>query len=151
MEPTKAALVMKDTLRYIQASIIYMVGGLALYILSLNSFITFNQDAFFLTQLYGFVAMMIFGISYLFIPAFSHKQLFSLKLIRTQFIVANAGVLSMATLFSGALRLNSPPPFLTSLPLTIEFVAVTIHAFNLWMTLGGYGADPVATLARQSK
>jgi hypothetical protein len=151
VEPIKAVLVMRDTLRYIQASLIYMVAGLALYILSLNGVIIFNQDAFFLTQLYGFVAMMIFGISYLFIPAFSHKHLYSLKLIRAQFILANAGVLSMATLFSGVLRLNSPSPILISIPLTLELVAVCTHAFNLWMTMQGYGVVPGAKIARQSK
>ncbi len=38
--------------------------------------------AFFFMQLYGFVAMMIFGVSYVFIPAFSHRTLYSVKLAK---------------------------------------------------------------------
>ncbi len=67
--------------------------------------------AFFFMQLYGFVAMMIFGVSYLFIPAFSHTTLYSIKLARWQFWLFNIGTIGLTVGFSGYVRSPSFNPF----------------------------------------
>ncbi len=60
-----AALVMQLSLRYVKASLIYLVAGGTLLLLTFGHILSFEMTAFYFMQLYGFVAMMIFGLSYL--------------------------------------------------------------------------------------
>ena len=51
----------------------------------------------------GKVAMMIFGLSCLFVPSFAHAFLHSLKLAKLQFWLINFGVAGLTVSFSGLL------------------------------------------------
>lgn len=65
-----AAVVMQLSLKYVKASLIYLVVGGTLILLTFAHLLPFEMTAFYFMQLYGFVAMMIFGLSYLFVPSF---------------------------------------------------------------------------------
>ena len=68
---TGAAQVMGLSLLYAKASVLYLAAGITMLILLFSRLFPIDIFALFM-QLYGFVAMTIFGVSYLFIPAFSH-------------------------------------------------------------------------------
>jgi hypothetical protein len=80
-----AAVVMQLSLRYVKASLVYLVVGGSLLLTTFTHVLAIEMTAFYFMQLYGFVAMMIFSLSYLFVPSFSHAFLHSLKLAKLQF------------------------------------------------------------------
>jgi len=70
-----AAVVMQLSLRYAKASLAYLMVGGTLLLLTFTHLLPFTMTAFYFMQLYGFVAMMIFGLPYLFVPSFAHAFL----------------------------------------------------------------------------
>jgi hypothetical protein len=61
---TAAARVMGLTLLYAKASVLYLAAGVTMLLLLFSRLFPVDIFAFFFMQLYGFVAMMIFGVSY---------------------------------------------------------------------------------------
>ena len=141
---------MQLSLRYVKASLVYLVVGGSLLLTTFTHVIAIEMTAFFFMQLYGFVAMMIFGLSYLFVPAFSHAFLHSLKLAKLQFWLMNAGVVTMSVSFSGLIPYTASLKFLTIGSLAILVLALYVHAYNLWVTIRGWKGSPGETLAKQS-
>jgi hypothetical protein len=139
---------MQLSLRYVKASLIYLVAGATLMLLSFAHVIVFEMTAFYFMQLYGFVAMMIFGLSYLFVPAFAHSFLHSLRLTKLQFWLMNIGVVGLTVSFSGLLPYTSEVQLIVIGSLSIQAVAVYIHALNLWRTIRGWKGSPGESLAR---
>jgi len=86
---------MQLSLRYVKASLIYLISGGTLLLLTFAHILPFEMTAFYFMQLYGFVAMMIFGLSYLFVPSFAHAFLHSLRLAKMQFWLMNLGIIGM--------------------------------------------------------
>src|SRR5208282_5156950 len=107
-----AAVVMQLSLRYVKASLIYLVAGGTLLLLTFGRVLSFEMTAFYFMQLYGFVAMMIFGLSYLFVPSFAHAFLHSLRLAKIQFWLMNIGIIGMTIAFSGMLPYSPNVKFL---------------------------------------
>lgn len=129
-----AAVVMRLALNYVRASLVYMVVGLVLIWMSLAGIFPVSQNSFFFMQLYGFVAMMIFGVSYLFVPAFAHTILYSLRLAKTQFWFANLGVVLLTISLSARITGSLFQAVLNSAML-IELLAVVLHALNIFKTI----------------
>jgi len=148
MQGPTAAVVMQLSLEYVKASLIYLVAGATLMLLSFGHVMVFEMTAFYFMQLYGFVAMMIFGLSYLFVPAFAHSFLHSLRLAKLQFWLMNIGVVSLTVSFSGLLPYSSEVQLIVIGSLAIQAVALYIHAFNLWRTMRGWKGSPGEKLAR---
>jgi heme/copper-type cytochrome/quinol oxidase subunit 1 len=88
-------------LRYAKASVLYLAAGSTLILLTFAGLLAVFDQRILFHALYGFVAMMIFGVSYLFIPAFSHKTLYSLTLAQWQFWLFNIGTIGLVIGFSG--------------------------------------------------
>jgi len=145
-----AAVVMRLSLRYVKASLVYLVVGGSLLLATFAHVIAFEMSAFYFMQLYGFVAMMIFGLSYLFVPSFSHAFLHSLKLAKLQFWLMNLGVIGLTISFSGLLSYTENLKFIVVGSLIIQVVALYLHAYNLWLTMRGWKGSPGETLAKQS-
>ena len=146
-----AAVVMQLSLKYVKASITYLAVGGTILLLTFSHLLPFNLTAFYFMQLYGFVAMMIFGLSYLFVPSFAHAFLHSLRLARLQFWVMNVGIIGMTITFSGLIPYNPNISFATLGFLVILLLAVYIHVFNLWMTMRGWKGSPGEKLARSQQ
>ena len=144
-----AAVVMQLSLRYVKASLIYLVAGATLLFATFGHFLAFEMTAFYFMQLYGFVAMMIFGLSYLFVPSFAHAFLHSLKLAKLQFWIMNFGVIGLTVSFSGVLPYSDGLKLLTLGAISLQVIAVYIHAYNLWMTMRGWKGSPGEALAKQ--
>ena len=139
---------MQLSLKYVKASITYLAAGGTLLLLTFSHLLPFDLTAFYFMQLYGFVAMMIFGLSYLFVPSFAHAFLYSLRLARLQFWLMNIGVVGMAAVFSGLMPYNPDIRFATVGFLLILVLALYIHVYNLWMTMRAWKGSPGEKLAR---
>ena len=145
-----AAAVMQLTLKYVKASLAYLAVGGTLLLLVFSHLLSFDLMAFYFMQLYGFVAMMIFGLSYLFVPSFSHAFLHSMRLARLQFWLMNVGVIGMTTAFSGLLPYNPDIKFAYVGFLLILVCALHIHVYNLWKTMRGWKGSPGEKLAHEA-
>jgi cbb3-type cytochrome oxidase subunit 1 len=106
------------------------------------------MTAFYFMQLYGFVAMMIFGLSYLFVPSFAHGFLHSLRLAKMQFWLMNLGVVAMTISFSGLIPFNPNARYLVIGSLMVLVLALYLHAYNLWKTMRAWKGSPGEKLAR---
>jgi cbb3-type cytochrome oxidase subunit 1 len=141
---------MQLSLRYVKASLLYLVAGATLMLLTFSHILAFEVTAFYFMQLYGFVAMMIFGLSYLFVPSFAHAFLHSLRLARLQFWLMNAGVIGLTISFSGLLPYTSNLTVLIVGSLLVQVVALYLHAYNLWRTMRGWKGSPGEKLAQET-
>jgi cbb3-type cytochrome oxidase subunit 1 len=150
MQGPTAAVVMQLSLRYVKASLIYLLAGATLMLLTFTRVIQFEMTAFYFMQLYGFVAMMIIGLSYLFVPSFAHSFLHSLKIAKLQFWLMNIGVIGMTISFSGLVPYSPNVMFLVVGSLLIQVTALYLHAYNLWQTMRGWKGSPGEKLAREN-
>jgi len=139
---------MQLSLRYVKASLIYLTAGGTLLLLTFAHVLPFEMTAFYFMQLYGFVAMMIFGLSYLFVPSFAHAFLHSLRLAKTQFWLMNLGIIGMSASFSGLIPYSSNITYAVVSSLIILVLALYLHAYNLWRTMRGWKGSPGERLAR---
>lgn len=139
---------MQLSLRYVKASLIYLISGGTLLLLTFAHILPFEMTAFYFMQLYGFVAMMIFGLSYLFVPSFAHAFLHSLRLAKTQFWLMNLGIIGMIVSFSGLIPYNPNITYLVVSSLIVLVLALYLHAYNLWRTMRGWKGSPGEKLAR---
>ncbi len=145
-----AAVVMQLSLKYVKASLTYLIGGGTLLLLTFAHVLPFSVTAFYFMQLYGFVAMMIFGLSYLFVPPFAHSFLYSLRLAKVQFWFMNVGIVGMTISLSGLLPYNLDVRFLLVGALVVLVLALYMHAYNLWQTMRGWKGSPGEKLARDA-
>ena len=145
-----AAVVMQLSLRYVKASLLYLVVGGTLLLVMFAHILPFEMAAFYFMQLYGFVAMMIFGLSYLFVPSFAHAFLHSLRLAKLQFWLMNIGVIGLSISFSGLLPYDPNVKFLVIGSLVIQVIALYMHAYNLWQTMRAWKGSPGEKLARDA-
>jgi len=141
---------MRLSLRYVKASLLYLVAGGTLMLLSFSRLLPFEMTTFYFMQLYGFVAMMIFGLSYLFVPSFAHGFLHSLRLANLQFWLMNIGVIGLTATFSGLLPYNPDTKSLVIGALLVQVAALYLHAYNMWRTMGAWKGSPGEKLARET-
>jgi hypothetical protein len=142
---------MQLSLKYVRASIMYLAAGGTLLVLTFSHLIPFALTAFYFMQLYGFVAMMIFGLSYLFVPSFAHAFLYSLRLARLQFWLMNIGIIGMTVVFSGIMPYNPNIEFGGVGFLSVLVLALYIHVYNLWMTMRDWKGSPGERLAHRQQ
>ena len=145
-----AAVVMQLSLKYVKASLIYLAAGGTLLLLTFAHALPFDMTAFYFMQLYGFVAMMIFGLSYLFVPSFAHAFLHSLRLAKLQFWIMNFGIIGMTTAFSGLIPYNLDIRYVVVGSLVVLVLALYMHVYNLWRTMRAWKGSPGEKLAREA-
>lgn len=141
---------MQLSLKYVKTSLIYLIGGGTLLLLTFAHLLPFSMTAFYFMQLYGFVAMMIFGLSYLFVPPFAHSFLHSLRLAKAQFWFMNVGIVGMTVFFSGLLPYDLDIRFLVIGSLIVLVLALYMHAYNLWQTMRGWKGSPGEKIAQNA-
>ena len=150
MQGPTAAVVMQLSLRYVKASLIYLVVGATLMLLTFAHVFPFEITAFYFMQLYGFVAMMIFGLSYLFVPAFAHAFLHSLRLAKLQFWLMNIRVVGLTISSSGLLPYTQNVRQIVVVSLLVQVIALYLHAYNLWRTMRRWRGSPGEKMAREA-
>jgi len=145
-----AAVVMQLSLRYVKMSLVYLVVGGTLLLATFTRLVAFGLSGFYFMQLYGFVGMMIFGLSYLFVPSFAHTFLHSLKLAKLQFWIMNFGIIGLTVSFSGLFPYTENLKPLTVGSLSLLVLALYLHAYNLWSTMRAWKGSPGESLAKEA-
>ncbi len=128
---------------YTLSSLIYFIlgAGLGLSMTVYPPSINYLLLAHVHFLLLGFIAMMIYSVTYHVLPRFSGFNLYSATLVTIQFYFANAGLLGMTAIWiiykdapTGALS-----AWLLSFFSILEFLSIAIFVFNNIMTLSGKG------------
>ncbi|MCL4372088.1 hypothetical protein M1373_02080 [Candidatus Marsarchaeota archaeon] len=121
---------------YMAIAFAYLLIGTLILALDLTGLISVKHDPIFVLELYGFVTMMIFGLSYIFAPGLSHATFANYKSVAVELAAMNVGIiilfLSMVGLFGSAAMVLLP------LGLALLLLAIAIHVANIWhiMALG---------------
>lgn len=128
------------TVLFIKASLIYLLLGIIMgIILTLKPFFAI-LSIFALVHnhlnLFGFMAMMIFGVSYHIIPRFSGKPIYSYKLMRLHFYLANIGLVGLLLGFIASslvdIMIHKVVLIVSG---SIAAISVYIYVYNIWRSM----------------
>jgi nitric oxide reductase large subunit len=87
-------------------------------------------------NLLGFMSMMIYGVGYHILPKFSGRPIFSQKIMKVQFWLANIGLVIMSVSWPFVIREESFFPETTLiLSALLSMVAVFLFAINILKTI----------------
>lgn len=135
-DQTALDAVYRVAFRFVLMSLVYLaigvsLGGLIFVGVRIPIFIHVHLN------LYGFLLMFVFGMAYKLVPPmFARRQgLFSLRLARLQFWLANGGLLGLV----GASLLDGQATALGITAMVMAVGAVWIFVLNMGLTL--YGAS----------
>ena len=117
-------------LRFIATSFAYLLAGLVIFLFNMLLNLNLQRDAIFVLWLFGFVAMIIFGLSYMFSSGLSRSSVLINSTIKKEYVLLNFGVVTFFTGFSGALPLAYGKPFALAGLLAI-IISVSLHLMNL--------------------
>ncbi len=118
---------------YIATGFLYFIIGTILLALNLSNLIAINRDPIFILLLYGFVAQLIFGVSYIFVPGVSRHSGTDYRIIIAEYILLNIGIIAFEIV---ALSGQKDVAVLIT-GLIVLIVAVLLHATNIWRTIIG--------------
>ena len=79
---------------YVVTAFFYLITGTLVLGLIFSGTVNISPDDVFMLELYGFVVMLIFGVSYIFIPAMSGKTP-SRKIQALEFTLLNLGIITV--------------------------------------------------------
>lgn len=111
-------------LTFVATGFIYLIIGTTLFLLYSWGKFFFNITYVFLIWFFGFVVMMVFGISYGFIPGFARSKFVNPTLAYIEYIALNVGVI--ATLIQVFLY-----DYFLYLAVTAYLISVLIHSSNM--------------------
>ena len=112
---------------FVATGFVYLVAVTVLLALNLNGIIAVENDPLFILALYGFVAQLIFGVSYIFVPGVSHAKFANYKSALVEYALLNIGliVLVSSMLLAGYRSLSA-------IGAGALVLSVLIHAVNIW-------------------
>lgn len=122
-------------LRFIATSFVYLLAGLFFFLLNLLGILNLERDAIFVLWLFGFVSMIIFGLSYMFSSGLSRNGAFMNRTVTKEFFLLNSGIILFFAGFSKSLPLNIGKP-LALAGLVLIMVSVSLHLMNLALIAG---------------
>ncbi len=123
---------------YLRMSVIYFVTGAAvgfgmlLWPAETGSFIELHVHL----NLLGFMSMMIYGVGYHILPRFSGMHIYSPKIMKIQFWLANGGLIGMGISWpfvSGGS--TGFPETALMISAFLSLVSVVLFAFNILKTI----------------
>ena len=79
---------------FVVTAFFYLITGTLLLGLIFSGIVNISPDGVFMLELYGFVVMLIFGVSYIFIPTMSGKTP-SRKMQMIEFTLLNLGIITV--------------------------------------------------------
>ncbi len=124
---------------YLRMSVIYFVLGV---ITGMFMLLSPDQAGYYMPvhvhlNLLGFMSMMIYGVGYHILPRFSGRNIYSPKLMRIQFWVANAGLIGMAVswpLAAAGSNVSLSKPVLV-ISAFLSLISVVLFAINILKTI----------------
>lgn len=117
-------------IRFIATSFVYLLAGLVLFLFNLLGVLNLERDAIFVLWLFGFVSMIVFGLSYMFSSGLSRNGALMNRTVTKEFYLLNIGIISFFMGFSGVLPLAIGKPF-AMFGLILVIVSVILHLMNL--------------------
>ncbi|MNK65702.1 Cytochrome C and Quinol oxidase polypeptide I [compost metagenome] len=126
-----------ETIWFIRAALIYLGVGVVLGLtMAIHpNWMLYIKPAHAHLNLLGFMAMFVYGIAYHVLPRFRGKLLYSPKLARMHLILANVGLVGMASAFGLRFTLGTAGTWALAAFGTLEVVAVGMFIVNAWKTL----------------
>ena len=129
----------KTTVLFVKASMVYLlIGSILGFTMTLwPEGVVHYRSVHAHLNLLGWMSMMIFGVGYHILPRFSGRPLYSLSIAKTQFYLANIGLVGMSIawpLISRNIALGFSKTFL-ALFSVIEALAVFLFVYNIWKTI----------------
>lgn len=117
-------------LRFIATSFAYLLTGLIFFLVNLMGLLSLNRDAIFVLWLFGFVSMIVFGLSYMFSSGLSRSSALMNRTVKAEYVLLNLGVIAFFLGFSGALPLVYGKPVALAGLIGI-IISVSLHLMNL--------------------
>ena len=117
-------------LRFIATSFAYLLAGLVFFLFAMLGIMNLERDAIFVLWLFGFVAMIIFGLSYMFSSGLSRSSAFMNSTVKKEYVLLNIGVIAFFLGFSGAIPVIYGKP-VALFGLIAIMVSVSLHLMNL--------------------
>lgn len=117
-------------LRFIATSFAYLLAGLIFFLMNLTGVLNLERDAIFVLWLFGFVAMIIFGLSYMFSSGLSRSSALMNSTVKKEYGLLNLGVIGFFLGFSGVLPVIYGKP-IALIGLLAIIVSVSLHLMNL--------------------
>ncbi|MEM0149660.1 MAG: hypothetical protein QXW10_02070 [Candidatus Micrarchaeaceae archaeon] len=110
---------------FMGAAFLYLVVGTLLFVGSVSGLLKVGLGSVFMIWFFGFVMMMIFGLSYMFVPGLSHAKYADYRIIESEFVVLNVGMVSF---FAGELaRLNA----VVIIGAVLILIGILIHTYDM--------------------
>ncbi len=123
---------------YLRMSLIYFVAGV---LVGFAMLLWPAESGYFIPvhthlNLLGFMSMMIYGVGYHILPKFSGKLMYSPKIMKVQFWLANAGLIGMAASWPFS-AMEESPLFGTILIFSafLTLLSAILFAFNMMKTV----------------
>ncbi|MDE1822980.1 MAG: hypothetical protein KGI00_01935 [Candidatus Micrarchaeota archaeon] len=113
---------------------IYLFLGSLLLALRTFGIIQIEMDSIFIMELYGFVTMLIFGLSYMFAPGLSHTSYANYKVTIAELILLNIGIILIFSAMSGIAGQAKQPA--TLLGFSSLLLAIAMHSVSIWHIIG---------------
>ena len=129
-------------LRFIATSFVYLLAGLVFLTFDLIGAMDLNRDAIFILWLFGFVAMIVFGLSYMFSSGLARSFALINSTISKEYVLLNLGVVAFFIGFSGTVPQIIGKP-LTIFGLIALMVSVILHLINIVLISRPKKAPPV--------
>ncbi len=117
-------------LRFIATSFVYLLAGLIFLTLNLTEVLNLDRDAIFILWLFGFVAMIVFGLSYMFSSGLARSSALINSTVSKEYVLLNIGVVAFFIGFSGAVPQIAGKP-LAIFGLIAIMVSVSFHLVNI--------------------
>ena len=125
----------KMALVFMATSFAYLLFGTIVLSLSLAGVLPISHDSVFILILYGFVVMIIFGLSYMFAPGFSHTKFVDYRVSAAEYLMLNAGVILLFYSFIAASIISEPQKVAALAALVLIAASVLLHAASIWRIL----------------
>ena len=120
----------KTVLTFITTSFIYLLSGIIVLMADMLFGLGIRRDAIFIMWLFGFVAMIVFGLSYMFVSGFTRNKAFMNSTMRYEYIFLNIGIIAFFAGFSGLIG-NSYGISMAGAGLILLMIAIILHILNL--------------------
>ena len=149
---------------FLKSSLAWLAAGVSLGIaMAVHPVWAVYRTAHLHMNLFGFVAMMIFGVAYHVIPRFTGHPLHSRRLAVVQWWLANVGlfVFVLGFVLLPQTMYATPARIVVGAGGLVSALAAYAFAYNIWRTIDGTperraatpaasAASPVVPLRRQS-
>ena len=122
---------------FVASAFIYLLAGSIAFLLAYSGLASIELGTVFIGWFFGFVMMMVFGLSYMFVPGFTHARYASYKLVAIEYVFLNIGILAFMAFGFANMHMDA------LYGAVIVFVGIAIHIYNMAaMLINGRSKQP---------